>query len=105
MEEVKEGQDNSRKLSYEELKSAAVQWKNEAEQWRKKAYEEAGKISRISLILECLKLQCGFAEFNITLFFPIDIDTMKTELYTILYPPQANEDNKEADVVPLVPVE
>jgi len=89
------------KLPYEELKKIADQWRNEAEQWRKRAYEEAGKISRITLLFECLKLQIGYIEFKETLFAKEAIEHMSNELLSILYPPP----KEEAPIIPLVETE
>jgi hypothetical protein len=85
------------KLSNEDLKKLAMQAQEQAMMWKKKAYEEAGKISRISLLLECLKLQNGYIEFQDTLFTKDAVHTMSNELMSILYPPP-QEDEKGVPV-------
>ena len=91
---VKEGQD---KLSYDELKNVAAQLKNEAEMWKRKAYEEAGKTNRISLILECLKLQCSSYDYSKDLFLQEEIGVMTNELYEVLYPKEGDKEIKACD--------
>ena len=88
-----------KKLSEDELKNIANQWKNEAEMWRRKAYEEAGKTNRISLLLEYLKLQCGFDEAGKSLFSQEQIEVMSGELYAALY--TQKDDSLEAPVIPI----
>jgi hypothetical protein len=79
-------ENNVKKLDYEQLKNVASKLQEEVELWKRRAYEEAGKISRINLLLECLKLQCGYIEFNKECFPMGAIQTMANELICILYP-------------------
>jgi hypothetical protein len=106
-EKIKEGQEVQEKqvkqLSYEELKNIAAQWKNEAEGWKRKAYEEAGKMTRIQLLLECLRLQCGYIEFKELCFPKEGIEVMANELLSILYPPKEDK-SQEPEFVPTEPV-
>ena len=87
--------DEEDKVSYDELKNIAFKWKEEAEHWKKKAYEEAGKISRISLLLECLKLECSFTEFGKQCFTERAVQEMSNELVCSLYPLKEDKGNKE----------
>jgi len=80
------------KLSYEQLKNALLQMEEQANLWKQKAYQEAGKISRISLLLECLKLQCSYIEFNKECFPEEANKIMANELIAILYPPKEEEE-------------
>jgi len=102
--QVKEGQE-AQKLSNEELKNIAAQWKSEAEGWRRKANEAAGQVNRISLLIECLKLQCSYIEFKEKLFPPEGISLMVTELLQMLYPAKEENEDKEAPVIPLMETE
>ena len=83
------------KISYEQLEVVAQQYFEEAQNWKQKAYQEAGKNNRISIILELLKIP-GLLE--------TDGYTLKSkimgELVEILYPtqPQAKLPNPEEDL-------
>jgi hypothetical protein len=71
------------KPSYEQLERDTSRLQEEVELWKRRAYEEAGKISRINLLLECLKLQ---QSFNRDCFTKEAERTMTNELVSILYP-------------------
>jgi hypothetical protein len=88
-------QQPTEKLSYEQLKNVASQMKEEAEVWKRRAYEEAGKISRINLLLECLKLQCEYIEFKEKCFTEDAVQLMSNELINILYPKETKSDNND----------
>ena len=93
MEERKE-----EKMSYDQLKNIAVQLDDQVRMLQKQLYEEKGKLNRVNLILECLRLEKEFSEVGYSLFEPEKRGSMADELYNMLYPPVKEE-------VPLVPTE
>jgi len=110
---VKDGQHKQEKrLSYEELANVATHWRNEAEGWKKRAIEENGKVSRISLLLECMKLQCEYGKTGMTCFTERAIQEMSNELVYVLFPEDREKDKEmrvvkdaESDDVPLMETE
>jgi len=95
MEVVKdqEGQnpEGQKKLSYEELNNVAIQLSNQVNEWKQRAYAEAGKVSRISLIVECLKIYPEYEKLGVVLFESTYISAMANELIVALYPPKEEE--------------
>lgn len=80
-----ENKEPQKELSYKELERVAQQLADQVNQWKQKAYEEAGKNNRISLILEILKLELESRKGKNALFNLDQVLTMSNELYNALY--------------------
>ena len=80
------------KLSYEQLKTVAHQAHEQAEVWRQRAYEASAKLSRIDLILSCLNMNVLYLREDNILFNAEAIESMSSELVSVLYPPAKDAD-------------
>ena len=78
--------DVSKKISYEQLERVAQQAHEQAEVWRKRAYEASAKFGRIDLILNCLSMNIQYMKEKCLLFDATAVETMSRELMDVLYP-------------------